>query len=84
MHERYKNDLILNLCESVSADVYLSGKGAQKYMNLESFKHAGIKVEFQNFIMPEYKQICSWIIYSGMSMLDVMLNSGIEGTKEMF
>ena len=53
-------------------------------MNLESFKHARIKVEFQNFIMPEYKQIYSWIIYSGMSMLDVMLNSGIEGTKEMF
>ena len=41
-HEGHKNDLILNLCESVSADVYLSGKGAQKYMNLESFKHAGI------------------------------------------
>ena len=28
-------------------------------MNLESFKHARIKAEFQNFIMPEYKQIYS-------------------------
>ena len=53
-------------------------------MNLESFKYARIKVEFQNFIMPEYKQIYSGIFCSGMSMLDVMVNSGIEGTKEMF
>lgn len=83
-HEGHKNDLILNLCESVSADVYLSGKGAQKYMNLESFKHAGIKVEFQNFIMPEYKQIYSQSFCSGLSMLDVLLNCGIKGTKKLF
>lgn len=83
-HEGHKNDLILNLCESVSADVYLSGKGAQKYMNLESFKHAGIKVEFQNFIMPEYKQIYSGTFCSGLSMLDVLLNCGIKGTKKLF
>lgn len=83
-HEGHKNDLILNLCESVSADVYLSGKGAQKYMNLESFKHAGIKVEFQNFIMPEYKQMYSKYFCSGLSMLDVLLNCGIKGTKKLF
>ena len=79
-------NVILSLPDGVAhlCDVYLSGKGAQKYMNLESFKHAGIKVEFQNFIMPEYKQIYSGTFCSGLSMLDVLLNCGIKGTKKLF
>ncbi|MGN0366654.1 MAG: WbqC family protein [Suilimivivens sp.] len=82
--DAHKNDLILNLCKSVSANLYLSGTGAQKYMDLDSFDQSGIKVEFQNFTMPEYEQKYAKEFCPGLSMLDVMLNCGIEGTKKLF
>lgn len=82
--DAYKNDLILNLCKSVSADIYLSGTGAQKYMDLDSFTQSGIKVEFQKFTMPEYEQKYSKEFCTGLSMLDVLLNCGVEGTKHLF
>lgn len=82
--ETHKNDLILNLCKSVSADTYLSGTGAQKYMDLDKFVQNGIKVEFQKFTMPEYKQIYASEFCGGLSMLDVLFNCGIEETRRLF
>lgn len=82
--DAHKNDLILNLCKSVSADIYLSGIGAQKYMDLDSFTQNGIKVEFQKFTMPEYEQKYAKEFCTGLSMLDVLLNCGVEGVKQLF
>lgn len=82
--DAHKNDMIVNLCKSVSADIYLSGTGAQKYMDPDSFAQNGIRVEFQDFVMPRYEQIYAEEFCSGLSILDVLLNCGIEGTKQLF
>lgn len=82
--DTHKNELILNLCKSVSADCYLSGTGAKKYMDIDRFLRDGIEVEFQKFEAPVYKQKYAKEFCPGLSMLDVLLNCGIERTKQLF
>lgn len=79
-----KNDLVLNICKSVNADIYLSGNGAKKYMDIDSFSKAGITVQYQKFVHPEYPQKYSKDCVKGLSILDVLLNCGIEDTRELF
>lgn len=79
-----KNDLILELCESVNADCYISGTGAIKYIDESSFDQVGISVKYQNYTPPKYTQFHSSEFVSGLSILDMLLNCGIEKTKELF
>ena len=75
---------MLNICKSVNADIYLSGNGAKKYMDIDSFSKAGITVQYQKFVHPEYPQKYSKDCVKGLSILDVLLNCGIEDTRELF
>ncbi len=47
---------LANICRELNGDVYLSGSGGREYLNLESFEKKGIKVEFQDFKHPVYRQ----------------------------
>lgn len=66
---------LINICRELGADTYLSGVGGKEYLDLGKFEHAKIKVKFQNFVHPNYKQV-----YNGfeahMSALDLILNQG--------
>lgn len=44
-----KSDLILEIVQSLGGNVYLSGGGQNKYLNIESFKEAGIEVVFTDY-----------------------------------
>ena len=79
-----KNDLILSLCTAVSADIYLSGNGAKKYMNDLMFEKNGIKVVYQLFTYPVYNQINSKEFIPNLSSLDMLFNCGIEKSREIF
>lgn len=79
-----KNNLVLNLCKAVDADIYLSGNGAKKYMDISIFEKEGIVVQFQKFNQPIYSQAYSKEFVSGLSILDVLFNCGIKETKELF
>lgn len=47
---------LINICKKLGADTYLSGSGGRTYLNQELFKQEGIKLEFQDFHHPVYKQ----------------------------
>ena len=79
-----KNDLVLSLCEAVGADGYLSGNGARKYTDESSFEKAGIAIRYQHFASPEYIQMHTPKFIPGLSMLDVLFNCGIAGSREFF
>lgn len=79
------NDLVLDLCKAVKADCYLSGNGAKKYMELDVFRREEINVQFQTFQHPLYFQkYAQTEPIMGLSILDVLLNCGIDGTRKLF
>lgn len=81
--ELRKSDLVFSICESLGADVYFSGKGASvDYLQKGHFAEHNIKIEFQEFTHPKYRQINAREFVAGLSILDVLFNCGIDGTKE--
>lgn len=71
---------LVDLCKVVGADCYLAGAGGRGYMNLEEFQAAGIAVEFQDFVSPEYAQVYGPFI-PGLSAADLLFNCGREGFR---
>lgn len=83
--DKKQSELVQSICKVLNADVYLSGSGASKdYLNRESFENDGIKIEFQQFNHPIYKQLGTSEFISGLSILDCIFNIGIEETKKVF
>ena len=70
-----KSELILNLCRSVGATTYLSGIFGRDYLDLESFRAAGIEVVFHEYQHPQYPQV-----HPGfepyMSVVDLLFSAG--------
>lgn len=69
---------LVDLCKALGADRYLAGAGGRDYMNHEEFEAAGIAVEFQDFVSPEYAQAYRPFI-AGLSAVDLLFNCGGEG-----
>jgi len=82
--ETRKNDLVLSLCEAVNAQIYLSGNGARKYMQVDAFVKKGIRVEFQEFSHPSYPQAFSSVFIPNLSSLDLLFNCGIKTSRDIF
>ena len=68
-----KTDLLLNICQELGADAYLSGSLGTQYLEVEKFEQSDIGVQFQNYEHPEYKQA-----YPGfepnMGVIDLLFN----------
>lgn len=48
-----KSDLVLNLCRTVEADVYLSGPHGRDYLDLPAFDRAGVEVRWFDYSEPQ-------------------------------
>lgn len=79
-----KNDLMLALTKSCGGEIYLSGSGAKKYMDLKEFERSGIKVQYLQFEPFEYSQLKYNHFVPGLSVLDMLFNIGIDKSKELF
>jgi len=66
---------LLEICQKVGADTYLSGSSGKDYLDLSLFEKNNIKVVFHEFIHPIYKQQYEPFI-PGMSALDYLFNCG--------
>jgi len=65
----------LNLCKKLKATVYLSGAFGKDYLDLSKFEKENIKVKFQDFKHPIYKQLYEPFI-PNMSIIDLLFNYG--------
>ena len=74
-----KTDRIVDICSALKADTYLSGSGGRAYLEEDKFKSSGIKLSYQDYKHPVYRQQFAktdedFIPY--MSALDLVFNEG--------
>ena len=65
----------LDIVKSVGGDVYLSGPTGQNYLDVSLFEKDGIKVLFQDFKHPVYKQRYEGFV-PNMAAIDALFNVG--------
>lgn len=70
-----KSELLVQICNFVKSDCYISGSGGREYLDINSFTKSGIDVEFIDFVISEYPQIHDGFIH-GMSFIDYLFNVG--------
>lgn len=73
---------LVNICNSINADTYVSGIGGKDYMDTELFEKNKINLEYQNFSHPIYSQHFSNCFIPNLSIIDLLANLGPK-TKEI-
>ena len=69
------SDRLVDLVEAVGGDIYLSGPAGRDYLDLTLFEKKDIKVEFQHYKHPIYRQRYDGFI-PNMSAIDALFNVG--------
>lgn len=70
-----KNDLLINLCTQLGADVYIFGALGRNYADVGEFSRHGIQPYFQEFKHPVYPQLYGPFM-SHLSAVDLLFNHG--------
>jgi hypothetical protein len=79
-----KTGLLVEVCQALEADGYLSGPGGRRYMDLAAFEAAGIEVLWQQFIPPVYKQLFPGVGFiPNLSVVDALFNCGPETLESL-
>lgn len=76
-------ELLCDATSVVGGSNYLSGDGSMGYLQKEVFQRNGIRLEFQNFQHPKYTQFSQTDFFTGLSIVDALMNCGINGTRRM-
>ena len=76
-------DLLVSLVKAAGGNTYLAGGGASGYQEDESFRAAGIEVVYQQFQHPIYPQFNSEVFKPGLSIIDALMNCGVEGVRRL-
>lgn len=70
-----KTDLLIEMCQALKADTYLSGNGARCYVEEEKFKIKGLNHVFSDFHHPAYTQKFKPFV-PNLSAIDLLFNYG--------
>jgi hypothetical protein len=76
-----RNERIIEICRVLDARGYFSGNGGKKYHDELLFQSKGVNIKYTDFKPKEYKQIGNDFM-PGLSIIDVLMNCGIEQTKD--
>ncbi len=79
--DTFSTQALVDICKNVKADTYISGSEGKNYLQMELFEEAKIKVRFQSFKHPVYKQFNSEVFQPYMSVLDLIFNCGSESLR---
>jgi len=66
---------LVDFCRHFGADEYLTGAAARSYLDQGAFEEAGIRVIFQDYCHPAYRQ-CHPDFVSHLSAIDLLFNAG--------
>jgi hypothetical protein len=67
---------LIDLTKSAGADTYIAGGEGINYMDMDLWNSTGLKIMFQKYIHPVYKQFNSDTFQSYMCVLDLLFNCG--------
>lgn len=81
--EGLKSDLILDICKVTKASVYIAGPSGRDYLDMDSFKEAGIEVKFNDYNHPKYPQKKAEEFVPYLSSLDLFMNCGFKEGREI-
>src|SRR6185503_18008328 len=77
------NDLLISIVKSAGGNIYMAGGGASGYQDDSLFEKAGLVVTYQRFVHPLYSQTNSKRFVPGLSIIDALMNLGLEGTRSL-
>jgi hypothetical protein len=78
----HATSLLIDLVKSVSGTAYLTGDGADGYLEPQRFVEARLRLEFQRFRHPEYPQGVDAFV-PGLSVVDALMHCGVHGVRGM-
>ena len=72
--------LLLDICNVVGADTYLTGAFGKEYLDLAEFSSHGVAVQIHEYCYPEYPQrFGTFVPY--LSYIDMLFNNGLDREK---
>ncbi len=71
---------LIDICKHHRADRFYEGARGRDYININTFRSAGVDVIFQDYQHPEYPQQFGEFL-SHMSAIDLIMNTGPEAPK---
>ena len=71
---------LLEICQKLNADTYLSGLSGHDYLDEKIFLDQGIKVIYENFEHPIYNQLGPDFL-PNMSIIDLLFNEGEKSVQ---
>lgn len=72
-----KVERLIAICENLGADVFYEGAAGRDYLRTADFEPHGIKLEFQDYPHPVYRQ-CHGEFVPYLSVVDLLFNCGPE------
>jgi hypothetical protein len=81
--EGHSTDLLITMIQALGGTSYLAGGGAAGYQEDDKFRQAGIDVIYQEFQHPVYPQLNTSSFRPGLSIVDALMNCGLEGVREL-
>lgn len=78
------NERLISLTKNVGGNAYMCGGGAQGYQQDELFAKEGVKLIYQNFTPAPYYQFNTPVFVPGLSIIDLLMNLGIAGSRLFF
>lgn len=73
-----KSELVLEMCKRLNATIYVFGAQGRNYADAAAFHEAGVKVVFQEYVHPHYRQLHG-AFASHLSAIDLLFNHGATG-----
>lgn len=75
VEEKGKVERLVGICKALGADTFYEGAAGRNYIDGAAFQKEGIKVEYQNYEHPIYRQLHGDFV-SHLSVLDLIFNEG--------
>jgi WbqC-like protein len=69
------SDTLIDILKRVGAGDYLAGASGRKYMDMDLMQRTGIRVEFQQFVHPSYRQLHGSFVQN-LAAIDLLFNEG--------